>query len=187
MWNVAIAPGWIIFSVWQSRSSPFLHCQQGCEASEAAGQAPLCWVGTGTWVRVRGPQMGSASSFLVADLSLCNHYPKGGLFFFYTDPTHLVFCTPGWGQKLCSNKKWWWCALKSTHTKFIYFSLGWRLGCVFFVQTLFLNSEAKHSLAFVGFFLFPRTAFCMYWQENSIALKDLKVSSASAALKVQLH
>lgn len=112
---------------------------------------------------------------------------KEGCFFSTLIPLTWFFLTPRWGQKLCSNKEWWCCALKSSHTKFIYISLGWRLGCVFFVQTLFLNSEAKHSLAFVGFFLFPRTAFCMYWQENSIALKDLKVSSASAALKVQLH
>lgn len=102
------------------------------------------------------------------------YHPKGGLFFSTLIPLIWFFLTPRWGQKQCSNKELWWCALKSTQTKFIYFSLGWRLGCVFFVQTLFLNSEAKHSLAFVGFFFFLELPFVCIGRKIALLLRISK-------------
>lgn len=164
MWNVAISPGWNIFSVSQSWNRPFLLPQQGCEPSEAAGQAQLGG---------DSDPMGSASSFWTADFSLCTIL-KEGYFFSTLTPLIWFFLTPRWGQKQCSNKKLWWCALKSTQAKFIYFSLGWRLGCVFFVQTLFLNSEAKHSLAFVGFFFFLELPFVCIGRKIALLLRISK-------------
>lgn len=89
-------------------------------------------------------------------------------------PLIWFFLTPRWGQKQHSNKESRWCALKSTHTKFIYFRLSWRVGCVFFVQTLFLNSEAKHNLAFVGFFFFLELPFVCIGRKIALLLRISK-------------
>lgn len=120
-----------------------------------------------------GHEMGSASSFWIADFSLCTIL-KEGCFLSTLIPLIWFFLTLRWGQNQCSNKELWWCALKSTHTKFIYFSLGWRLGYVFFVQTLFLNSEAKHSLAFVGFFFFLELPFVCIGRKIALLLRISK-------------
>lgn len=45
---------------------------------------------------------------------------------------------------------------------------------MFFVQTLFLNSEAKHSLAFVGFFFFLELPFVCIGRKIALLLSISK-------------
>lgn len=63
---------------------------------------------------------------------------------------HIIWSSPAsrWGQKQWNSTELWSCILKSTHSK--YFSLGWRLGCVFFVLKLW--SKAQACLCVFGFF-----------------------------------
>lgn len=45
---------------------------------------------------------------------------------------------------------------------------------MFFVQTLFLNSKAKHSLAFVGFFFFLELPFVCIGRKIALLLRISK-------------
>lgn len=102
-------------------------------------------------------------------------YLKEGCFLSTRIP--LVICfplAPRWGQKAVEQCRVMLSCPKSTPTNLIYFSLSWRLGCVFFVQTLFLNSEAKHSLAFVGFFFFLELPFVCIGRKIALLLRISK-------------
>lgn len=147
----------------------------GARGSWGTKASTVSWVGKGTALQVVGRWGLLSSSELHISHSVCSRIPKGGLCFVYKNPPVIWFSlAPTWGQKQWNSMESWSCALKSTHTKFIYFSLGWRLGCVFFVQTLFLNSEAKHSLAFVVFFFFLELPFVCIGRKIALLLKISK-------------
>lgn len=94
---------------------------------------------------------------------LPTHIPRSSVF-----PLHP-------GEDRSSGIVWGYALVPWEHPhQFNLLSLSWRLGCVFFVQTLFLNSEAEHNVAFVGFFFFLELPFVYIGREIALLLRISK-------------